>query len=195
MKVLVIPEDFRKDGYILAPIFRRLVGLLGRPTAKVKICRDPLLGGVGEALKTERLQEVVARHRGMVDIFVLCVDRDGEAGRRHRLDRIEKSFGEERTFLCENAWEELETWLLAGLDLPNDWRWRDVRAAVDVKERYFEPLANLRGVSDGPGGGRKSLGEEAAGNVAAIRNKCREDFDSLALRLAEALQDHGPRLA
>ena len=187
MNVLIIPEDFRKDAYILGPIFRRLLAVLDRATAKVRICRDPLLGGVREALKTERLQEVVARHRGMVDIFILCVDRDGEAGRRDRLEQIEETFGSDRTFLCENAWEELETWLLAGLELPKDWRWRDVRAAVDVKERYFEPLASLRGVADGPGGGRKSLGEEAARNMSVIRSKCSEDFDRLALRLADAL--------
>ena len=194
MNVLIIPEDFRKDGYILSPIFRRLLATLGKRTAKVRICRDPLLGGIGEALKSERLGEVVERHRGMVDVFILCVDRDGEVGRRHRLDQIEETFGEEQAFLCENAWEELETWLLAGLDLPNGWRWQDVRAAVDVKERYFEPLASQRGVSDGPGGGRKFLGEEAARNIGAIRAKCGEDFDRLALRLSEAMQSLGQRL-
>lgn len=189
MNVLIIPEDFRKDGFILNPIFRRLLDTLEKRTAKVRICHDPLLGGVGEALKEERLREVVERHRGMVDVFILCVDRDGEVGRRHRLEQIEALFGDGPTFLCENAWEEVETWLLAGLDLPNDCRWQDVRAEVDVKERYFKPLAKLRGVSDGPGGGRKLLGEEAARNIAAIRTKCREDFDRLARRLADALQD------
>ena len=195
MNVLIIPEDFRKDGYILNPLFRRLFDTMERPTARVKVCRDPLLGGVGEALKEERLREVVERHRGMVDVFILCVDRDGKVGRRDRLEQIEEMFSEERTFLCENAWEELETWLLAGLDLPNDWRWRDVRAEVDVKERYFEPLARLRDVSDGPGGGRKLLGEEAARNISAIRSKCREDFDRLAQRLSDMLQDNRDDMA
>lgn len=194
MNVLIIPEDFRKDEFILRPIFRRLFATLRRPRAKVKICHDPLLGGIGEALKMERLSEVVERYRGMVDVFILCVDRDGESGRRHRLDQIEAAFGEGRIFLCENAWEELETWLLAGLDLPNDWRWQDVRAEVHVKEQYFEPLARSRGVSDGLGGGRKLLGEEAAGNINAIRTKCVEDFDRLALRLSEAVQSRGRRV-
>lgn len=69
-----------------------------------------------------------------------------------------------------------------------------MRAEVNVKERYFEPLARSRGVSDGPGGGRKLLGEEAAGNIGAIRTKCVEDFDRLALRLSEAVQSRGRRL-
>jgi hypothetical protein len=82
-----------------------------------------------------------------------------------------------------NAWEELETWVLAGLDLPKEWVWADIRREISVKERYFEPLARDRGVADGPGGGRKALGDEAARRLAGIRQKCREDFDEIAVRL------------
>lgn len=187
MNVLVIPEDFRKDRYILQPLFTRLFRSLGRGNVRVTVCLDPLLGGVGEALKRERLAEIVERYRGMTQVFVLCVDRDGVATRRARLDAIETGFGAGVAFLAENAWEELETWTLAGLELPGDWRWREVRADVSVKERYFEPLARQRGVADGPGGGRKALGEEAARNLPAIRRKCPEDFDALARRLEAAL--------
>ena len=105
-------------------------------------------------------------------------------GRRKRLDQIETEFGD--TFFAENAWEEIETWVLAGLNLPTDWSWKDVRAERDVKEVYFEPLAAERGLSDAPGGGRKALGEEAARRIGAIRQKCPDDFDALAQRL-EAL--------
>ena len=182
MNVLVIPEDFRNDQYLLKPLFSRLFVRMGR-RARVKICRDPLLGGIGEALKSERIQEIVDQHGGMTDIFILCVDRDGNRRRRARLDRIEADFGNGRTFLAENAREEVETWVLAGLDLPQGWRWAEVRAEVHVKERYFDVLARERGVADGPGGGRKALGEEAARNIPAIRLKCPEDFDALARRL------------
>ena len=183
MNVLIIPEDFRKDQYILKPLFSRLFQAIGRPRVHVEICRVPLLGGVEEALKSERIAEVVRKHGGMTDIFVLCIDRDGYTNRRQRLDRLEAEFGAERTFFAENAWEELETWVLAGLTLPSDWPWADVRAEVSVKERYFEPLAAERGVAGTLGGGRKRLGEEAARNIPAIRRKCPEDFDSLAQRL------------
>ena len=186
MKVLVVPEDFRKDQYVLKPLFRRLFRELGRGSARVTVCQDPLLGGIGEALKSERLAEVVDRYRGMVDVFVLCVDRDGEEGRRTRLNAIEEEFRATQPFLAENAWEELETWTLAGLDLPSTWRWSDVRSEVNVKERYFDELARERGVADAPGGGRRPLGEQAARRIEAIRQKCPEDFDALARRL-EAL--------
>lgn len=120
MKLLVIPEDFRNDQYILKPLFERLLRTMGRRTAKVIVCQDPLLHGVEDAMKSESIAKIVERYDGMTDIFVLCVDRDGRHGRRDRLNAIDGEFGPERNFLAENAWEELETWALAGLELPYD---------------------------------------------------------------------------
>lgn len=118
MTVLVIPEDFRKDQYILKPIFRRLFREVGKPNARIRICQDPLLGGVGEATKSERIQEIIERYRAMVRIFVLCIDRDGELGRRQRLADLEQEFnddlGDDRVLVAENAWEEIETWMALG---------------------------------------------------------------------------------
>lgn len=108
-------------------------------------------------------------------------------GRRQRLDHLEGEFGVDRVFLAENAWEEIETWVLAGLELPDRWRWADVRAEPQVKEEYFDPLVAERGVADRPGGGRKPLAEEAARRFDAIRQKCREDFDALVNRVQEAV--------
>lgn len=183
MKVLVIPEDFRKDQYILKPIIERLLRSIGKPNSKILVCRDPLLSGVVEALKSDRISEIVERYRGMTDIFILCVDRDGKEGRRRRLDEIESEFGTQQTFLAENAWEEIETWILAGVDLPADWNWQTVRAEIQVKETFFKHLVSQRNLSDTPGGGRQTLGVEAARRIDAIRQKCPEDFDSLARRL------------
>ena len=105
------------------------------------------------------------------------------------MDQIEGEIGGDRTFLAENAWEEIETWALAGLDLPPEWSWSDVRAEIHVKETYFDALAKMRGVADGPGGGRRALGEEAARHIAAIRQKCPEDFDALARRIEDAVRN------
>ena len=183
MNVLIIPEDFRKDQFILKPLFSGLFQAIGKPRARVEVCKEPLLGGIGEALKSERMTEVVKKHDGMTDIFILCVDRDGDKKRRQGLDRLQEEFGTRRTFFAENAWEEIETWLLAGVDLPKDWRWQDVRAEISVKEKYFNPLAEQRGVANTPGEGRKVLGKEAARKMPTIRQKCPEDFDALAQRL------------
>ena len=184
MNVLIVPEDFRKDQYILKPIFERLFRAIGRRSEKIEVCQEPLLGGVDEVLKSDRISEIVSFYP-MTDVFILCVDRDGREGRRHRLDEIEEEFGDGAQFLAANAWEEIETWVLAGVDLPNEWRWADVRAEVHVKEVYFEPLSAQRGLSDSPGGGRKPLAEQAARRIDAMRQKCPDDFDHLALRLSE----------
>ena len=192
MKVLIIPEDFRKDQYILKPLFTRLFGHLGVRPVEVEVCQNPLLGGVSEALKTDNLTRILERRRGMYDLYILCVDRDGEVGRRQRLDDIEAEiqarFGNMVSFFAENAWEELETWVLAGVNLPGEWRWADVRAEVHVKEQYFEPLAVRRGLAGSTGGGRKALAEEASRRIRAIRRKCPEDFDALAVRLEAGIQ-------
>ena len=187
MNVLIIPEDFRKDQYILKPLFQGLFRDLGRPTTQVIVCQDPLLGGIDEALNLARLTEILEQYRGMVQLFILCVDRDGNRGRRQRLDQIEQELNNGQALLAENAWEELETWLLAGLRLPRNWRWSDIRAEVEVKERYFEVLAHQQGVADAPGGGRKPLGQQASRRIHSIRRKCREDFDDLAHRIAVTL--------
>ena len=80
------------------------------------------------------------------------------------------------------------TRVLAGVDLPTDWSWADVRAKVQVKERYFDVLVGQRGLGDHPGGGRKPLAEEASRRLDAIRQKCPEDFDALARRIEAAVQ-------
>ena len=184
MNVLIIPEDFRKDQYILKPIFERLFRSIGKRRAHIEVCQDPLLGGIDNALKSDRISEIVGFYP-MTDIFILCVDRDGKEGRRNRLDEIEAEFVVTDLFLAANAWEEIETWVLAGVDLPNEWTWTNVRAEIHVKEVYFEPLAAQRGLSDSPGGERKPLAEEAARRIGAIRQKCPKDFSNLALRLSE----------
>src|SRR5579862_7793369 len=110
MNVLVICEDFRKDQHIIAPLMKRILKQSGKPNANLRVCRDPLLGGIGEALKWSRIKEILDRYRGSVSVFLLVVDRDGVQGRRQALDtleeRAEEDLGDGRLFLAENAWQE-----------------------------------------------------------------------------------------
>lgn len=192
MRVLVIPEDFRKDQYILQPLVTAMMAAIGRPRARIVVCRDPLLGGIGEALKAERISEIIDRYKGMVDLFLLCVDRDGDAHRRQRLDELERTaqalLPESRLFLAEHAWQEIEVWLLAGHDLLDGWSWTRIRAELNPKERYFDQLARQRGVSDEPGGGRRTLGQEAARRYERIRQRCPEDIGELERRIRDWLE-------
>ncbi len=190
MNVLVIPEDFRKDQYILKPIIEAMFQEIGWSTAKVEVSKE-LLGGIDEARKWDRIRAVLDRYRGMKDVFLLIVDRDGEEGRRDTLDRLEQkaraSLPANRIFLAESAWQEVEVWVLAGHDLPKDWRWRDIRQERDAKEVYFDPFVRERGSVDAPYRGLKQLAMEAAKNYNRIRSRCSEDVASLEERLKSAL--------
>jgi predicted ATPase len=182
MRILVIPEDFRKDQFILQPIITAMMEDIGMKRAQVRVLRDPLLGGISEALRMQNLTGIIERYRAMVDLFILCVDRDGNATRRSVLDNLEKQLGV--GFLAEHAWQELEVWVLGGHDLPSDWMWASIRTENHPKERYFEPFAALRKVADGPGGGRKALAEAAARRFRRVCQLCPEDVANLRDRVA-----------
>lgn len=187
MNVLVIPEDFRKDQYMLKPIITAMLKELGKPNAKVRVCQDPLLGGVSEALKWDRIAEIVNRYV-MVNLFLLCVDRDGNASRKAKLLNIEQKAndllsGSNRCLISENAWQEIEVWVLAGQDLPSDWSWQDIRNEVNPKETYFYPFAKQRRLLYEPGEGRKTLAEESARRYDRIRQLCPEDIETLENRI------------
>ena len=192
VNVLVIPEDFRKDQYVLKPIVEAMMDKIG-VRARVIVCTDPLLGGVGEALKWERLAEIIAMHRGMTRVFLLIVDRDCDDNRAARLRGLEQQAaaalaGSGRVFLAEHAWQEVEAWLLAGMqDLPGEWSWKDVRADCHPKESYYNDYARRRGVLDGPYEGRGLLAREAARNYQRIRKLCPEDIAALEERIRQAL--------
>jgi hypothetical protein len=76
----------------------------------VEICRDPVLGGVDQALDWGRIDELIDMYPS-VQIFLLLVDRDGRAGRRESLNALENRGGEKlgarRTLIGENAWQEV----------------------------------------------------------------------------------------
>lgn len=191
MNVLVIPEDFVNDQYVLKPIVEAMLAHLGKRRANVIVCTEPRLRGVDQALRWERIQEILDQYQGMVNLFLHIVDRDGEPNRRAALDSLEQQarayLPQGRLFFSEHAWQEIEVWALAGQDLPADWRWQDVRNERDPKEKYFLPLAQQRGLLDEPGEGRKRLGLEAAARYDRVRRLCNEDVAALEEQVAKHL--------
>lgn len=186
--VLVIPEDFTKDEHILKPLVDRIMQDCGRK-AQVQVCRNPNFQGVQAALNLDALREVVALYP-MVNLFVLVVDRDGRAGRKQRTDQIESTLSTDllpqaRRFLAEVAWQEVEVFILAGLTLPADWRWSDIRADANVKDTFFKQLVALRQTSKYPHEGRKKLMAESISNWQRIKSRCPEDVVALISRASQ----------
>jgi len=190
MRVLIIPEDFRKDQHMLKPIIETMFKVLGKPHTKVVVCKDPLLRGISQALDFDKITQIINRYR-MVDLFLLCVDRDNNVTRRLKLNNLETKaqeiLPENKFFLAENAWQEIEVWVLAGHQLPSQWQWQQIRQERDPKEIYFLPFALQRGVQDEPDQGRKTLTLEAVKHYSRIRQLCPEDIQNLEQRIKKIL--------
>ncbi|MCK4258553.1 MAG: hypothetical protein KAX49_06220 [Halanaerobiales bacterium] len=120
----------------------------------------------------------------------MLVDCDGNLNRRERLDQLEEEAREylrsDKNFFAEHAIEEIEVWLLAGLDLPNDWNWSDIRSHPHPKEAYYEVYAKENGVLDRVAQGRKFLTNEAMSNWSRIKSKCNE-LGKLEQRLIDVI--------
>ncbi|VAW40920.1 hypothetical protein MNBD_CHLOROFLEXI01-1573 [hydrothermal vent metagenome] len=188
MRVLIIPEDFTYDQYILKPLIQSMMTHLGKSRAKLLVCRDPMLGGIAQATDWDRIAEIIERYK-MIDLFLLCVDRDGQAGRRNKLNEIEaqaaKILPANHAFFAENAWQEIEVWVLAGHDLPTDWSWQEIRQEPNPKEKYFFPLAEQKGL---PLTEQeliyKRLSKDAATQYSnRIRRLCQEDVAVLESKI------------
>lgn len=190
MKILILLEDTPNDQHIAVPLVRALCAKRGIP-AKVTASQERL-GSVEEAMDTTRLLPIIESHQGMVDLFILIVDRDCRApgrprggDRAHALAHLEQTIaasgalGAGQRFITCQAVEELETWLLAAFD---DLPWSKIRDHCDPKEVYFEPLAQARGLVENVGGGRQELMREALGRFKRIWQLCPE-LQHLAARL------------
>ena len=191
MNVLVIAEDDRNDRYILLPIMRAMFRALHRAKARVEIY--PLRNGGWDTVKQWSLVRRIIEVNRQADLFLLCVDRDGDANRRKVLDRLEENartlVSPPRLFLAIHAFQEIEVWALAGIDWRHkrDWSWKQIRSERDPKEHYFEPIARHRGLLDSVAQGRKILGEEAASNYPRVRQNCPE-LRELEVRIREWLR-------
>jgi hypothetical protein len=190
VNVLVIAEDDRNDRYILLPIMRAMFRALHRAKARVEIY--PLRNGRWDTVKQWNLVRRIIEVNRQADLFLLCVDRDGDANRRQVLDRLEEKartlVSPPRLFLAIHAFQEIEVWALAGIDWRHkrDWSWKQIRSERDPKEHYFEPIARHRGLLDSVAQGRKILGEEAASNYSRVRQNCPE-LRELEVRIREWL--------
>jgi hypothetical protein len=185
--VLIIAEDFTKDEFILKPLVERLLAEKGKPNANVQVCRNPNPGGVSTCLDSVWLLENVVPLYPMVDLFLLFVDRDGDALRSGRIasveDRVKQQLRVGAAFLGENAWQEVEIFILAGHDLASGWSWQEVRADADVKNTYFLALAKASGTLHLPHAGRKKLMQAAIANWQRIKSRCPEDVGRILNRL------------
>lgn len=181
MNVLVIAEDIKYGRHVLQPIMERMITSWLEFNAR-RIDVEPL-GGFSQATEPERLQDVVDRYE-MVDLFILCLDQNHRSDEwaEDQVVEIEQTMQEHLAkrarpadaFFTVVAKREIEAWVLVGCEESGDWTYTEIRDDPGVKDHYFEPYAERRGVDEGQFGGRVPLGEEAARNYRTIRQHCEE---------------------
>ena len=99
--VLFSPRDPVKDGYVLKPIIEAMMRAAGKPQAAVVVCRGSSVSRdePGAALRWQFIQQALSRNAGILHLYLLCVDRDGDVNRQAVLDSLEI---QARTFVARD---------------------------------------------------------------------------------------------
>lgn len=196
MNIVVIPEDPTYDRHIVQPIIQAMMTWIGKSNATIRL-PEGNLGGTGSALDWASLEPIVNQYQYLADLFLLCVDRDGDAGRRDSLNYLEEKaqnklanegFGE-IAFFAVAAQQEIEVWALGGiseLPTPDRYTWDAVRSDSNAKERYFRAYVERSGLIERQFEDRKILGETSAAHYKTLRQKCPE-LEKLEKRIQEWL--------
>lgn len=184
--VLIIAEG-PTDEHMLKPIIAEMMKAIGKPHATIRF--HPIAnrqGGVDQILRNPQRIKTIIRTYPMADLFLICIDRDGQDGQENRENRLaqlrtlfqnmQDTLKPNQILLGECAIEEIEVWVIAGHDWRTyfpDWQWQAIREELDPKEIYYEPFAKVHGVWHlAPGQGRKILAQRAT--YSRIKQFCEE---------------------
>lgn len=179
-KVLVIPEDPTHDEAILKPLVQKMMQVLGKPSAKIQVLKDPKIDGYGHA---KSLLDEIIEIWGFADLILFLHDRDCQETVDESCKTLTKKHqAKGKPFIAQCAWQEIEIWLLALhqeelFALPEfkskKLRWSDVRNDCSVKENYFTPFLQRYGDA-GSSGGRERLMKEGLGKFSSLLTRCPE---------------------
>ena len=181
--VIVIPEDC-SDMDMLKPIVSAMIKNLGSPRAKIQVYKPSVFKGISQVLQLKNINKIIDRYETEADLILLCVDRDGDPHTQAKLanleEKVNKKLGHNqklKIFLAENAYQEIEVWVLAGfkefLD-SKDFAWQEIIDERDPKDKYFIPFSKEKEYFDYPNDGRQELAKEAARNYHRICKMCPE---------------------
>lgn len=197
--VLIIAEG-PTDEYMLKPIVTEMMKAVGKPHVTIRF--QPVSkrrGGIDQILRNPDRIHTIIRTNRMVDLFLICVDRDGLNGQENQEDRpaqlqtLEQKVRDTlqtNQILCgECAIEEIEVWVIAGHQWREqfpDWQWSTIRQELDPKEHYYQPFAHAHNVWHlAPGQGRKILAQKAT--YSRIKQFC-DEVQRLESRVIEWLE-------
>lgn len=188
-RVLVIPEDPTNNGYILKPLAEAVLAEAGRPAAKIQVLTNPRNRGYDSALRTIR-GDLDSRYRHM-DLWLFFPD--GDLAAPEAMANLERDLGQKGvTLFCCPAVPEVEIYACAGFPSAEPGRWAEWRANSRLKETVFRDLLTQHGDPKTPGGGRRTMIEEALSRRGRFFGLCPEVAelrDRIAAHLAERAEE------
>jgi hypothetical protein len=170
--VLIVPEDFTYNGYILGPLVKRMLSECGRPNAIVIPPKGPQPRGYEHAkalLRTRYLD--LYRH---MNLLLFLPDADGKERSAEFRSLEDEADRQGVRLLCCAAKEEVEVWLLAGHRERLRQPWQAIRSDTSVKENVFQPFLHEHGNPKAAGGGRDVLMEQTLTGYRALLQLCPE---------------------
>lgn len=183
--VLIVPEDFTYNGYILGPLVKRMLSECGRPNAIVSPPKGPQPRGYEHAKALLRTRYFdLYRH---MNLLLFLPDADGKDRSAEFRSLEEEADRQGARLVCCAAKEEVEVWLLAGhRERLGQQPWQTIRSDTSVKENVFQPFLQEYGDPRAPGDGRDILMEQTLNGYGALLQLCPE-LAELERRIREIL--------
>jgi hypothetical protein len=184
VKVLIIPEDPTLDRFILKPIVKQIFAELGK-SPWIDVLSSPRLRGVAQALDSSVLARIAAA-RPMFDLFLVLIDRDGDARRSGVAGQRELEH-QGRLFICL-AIEEIEVWMLAIHSKDLNLSWSQIRSEIHPKEQIAEPFLKEKVLKLNRGAARDWAMRELGAHWKGVLQRCPE-LKELQQRVKDWLEE------
>ena len=171
-RVLIVPVEPTNDRYIQKPLIETLLGVIGKPNARVEVLSNPRITGYADAKRL--LHERVLEQYADRDLLLFLPDGDLR-NRRAEFQTLEAEARKRGARLvCCAAVPEVEAWLLAGHVEKLELGWSEVRSHATLKESVFERFLTLHGDARRAGGGRDLLMRTTLSNYSGLLSRCKE---------------------
>jgi len=184
LRVLVIPEDPKNNGYTLEPLVKWVLEEAGRPRAQIKVLSSPRTRGYESAVNELRNPLLHDRYRDH-SLWLFFPDADLAKGLKDLCNAVSRS---PVTLLACAAKPEIEIYPLLSELGRLDFSWGDLRDHARLKEDVFEPLLLRHPAHRNAGGGRREMIAETLKTPERLKNACPELME-LIKSVKNALED------
>lgn len=187
LRVLLILEDARNNGYLLEPLLKAILSDINKPYAKIgKLMKPTQPQGFDSATRLIRDPQTLLANGPEFPLWVFMPDAD--RGIPQVLEGLERDLAcaGQRLLTCALK-PEAEICALIGRERELGLSWKELRQHPRLKEEVFE--RHLRSLRDrSPGAGRTQLIQAVLKNLKLVYRRC-DELQSLKQRLQQTIAE------